>query len=365
MHPAIELLKEKNKKVVLAITGGGTEAIVALLEQGGASSVILDAQVPYACEALTKYLGRSPDKYCSKETACTMAATAWYNATKLGASMNDAVGVGVCCSLIREGIESPELYPDGNKRRHCAYIAIHTKEETQTYEVKLNELGIDRKIQEQKIGSCIVSTLELLCEEQRNPFWYLDDTDMVDGDKYSLKNIVNENARIPDQGLFGFKIGGEPSKIVFPGSFNPFHDGHKAICEHVYKKYGEKICFEISLTNFDKPPVDYFSLYQRIASLPKDEEFFGGICVTNTPLFDDKIKVFPNHSFVVGADTWNRILTANSSIVESDELKLIVVPRHGVEVLDWLPFNNINVHSFSLEQDFVGLDISSSQIRNK
>ena len=74
----------------------------------------------------------------------------------------------------------------------------------------------------------------------------------------------------------------------------------------------QPVHFEISLTNVDKPPIDFISLSQRLDSLRKykDEVFMGGVCLTNAPLFLQKADLFPNSTFIIGADTFNRLFDA-------------------------------------------------------
>ena len=56
-------------RIVIAVTGGGSRAISALLGVPGASRSILAAVVPYAAEALIDWLGGRPDEFCSERTA--------------------------------------------------------------------------------------------------------------------------------------------------------------------------------------------------------------------------------------------------------------------------------------------------------
>ena len=78
------------------------------------------------------------------------------------------------------------------------------------------------------------------------------------------------------------------------------------------KKLDEPVYFEISLTNVDKPPIDFISLSQRLDSLReyKGKAFVGRVCTFIAPLFLQKAALFPNSTFIVGADTINRIFDA-------------------------------------------------------
>jgi len=104
----------------------------------------------------------------------------------------------------------------------------------------------------------------------------------------------------------------EEIKLVFSGSFDPCHKNHVFMAMCASKEYNAPVHFEISLTNVDKPPIDFISLSQRLDSLRKykDKAFMGGVCLTNAPLFLQKADLFPNSTFIIGADTFNRLFDA-------------------------------------------------------
>jgi len=136
--------------------------------------------------------------------------------------------------------------------------------------------------------------------------------------------------------------------IIFPGSFNPPHEGHmmlaRAAVKYIWDKqkkqqqqqkrqdptiilYEEQtpcVVFEMSITNADKPPMDLSEVMRRIQlfcssslDLPQD----WSILLTSTPLFVEKILLFSNvvldtktsnydekPTVVIGSDTLIRIL---------------------------------------------------------
>ena len=64
----VEGIHASGRRCVLAITGGGSGAIAALLRVPGGSRVLLEAIVPYERGALVELLGREPEQACSAET---------------------------------------------------------------------------------------------------------------------------------------------------------------------------------------------------------------------------------------------------------------------------------------------------------
>ena len=97
----IEQIHAAATPLVLAITGGGSGAISALLEVPGASATVLEAVVPYSSTALEQWLGGPVDHYCSERTARAMAMAAFERARKLSdADPHTLRGIGATASLV-------------------------------------------------------------------------------------------------------------------------------------------------------------------------------------------------------------------------------------------------------------------------
>lgn len=120
---------------------------------------------------------------------------------------------------------------------------------------------------------------------------------------------------------------------VYAGSFNPLHDGHKAIYKnmpvgnycndggyysfsgivHAGKVIGTSL-FELSINRFDKPPVSVHELEQRLSQFVG----YAPVLITNVAKFSEKAGVLRGNYkvvFHVGADTITRLLN-HSSIQE-------------------------------------------------
>jgi hypothetical protein len=119
---AIARIHNSGKRCVIAVTGGGSEAIARLLAVPGASRFLLEARVPYCTAALDEFLGARPEQYCSDRTARAIAMAAYWRATKLAGSdaLDDAgqwIGLGATASLAS----------DRPKRgRHRLHAALQT-----------------------------------------------------------------------------------------------------------------------------------------------------------------------------------------------------------------------------------------------
>jgi len=93
---------------------------------------------------------------------------------------------------------------------------------------------------------------------------------------------------------------------VLPGSFNPRHAGHIGLAETASAILGAPIHFELSAINVDKPALTADEIRRRLA------QFTGEATVelTRAPTFVEKSRLFPGVTFVIGADTVERLVAA-------------------------------------------------------
>jgi hypothetical protein len=97
--------------------------------------------------------------------------------------------------------------------------------------------------------------------------------------------------------------------LIFPGAFNPPHQGHLRMAEDAERRLGHPLAWELSLANVDKPPLDFLTLRHRFEAIRKADPR-RPVVVTRAPTFCEKAELFPGATFVVGADTLDRIADA-------------------------------------------------------
>lgn len=302
----IVAIHAKDTKAVLAITGGGTDAIGNLLRFGGGSNTLLEAVVPYHQTAFDEFVGGKPDRYCSPEAARDLAMAAFLRAYKLTERELGLVGIGATCSLAKGG-------PERAGRVHHAFIALQTPTQTKTRSVKFPQGEFSREQEEDFVAGFI---LDLLSEEAGVTgfprYWPLNtgkfDETVAFADRH-IFNLIRGYTQLVTTPLT-FAGNGRP-RVVFPGSFNPIHADHIRMAKVATEITGSPVAFEISVHNVEKPPLNYQSIQDRTQSIlaehQKDPSFAQAICLTNAPLFEQKAVIFPNSTFVVGFDTIERI----------------------------------------------------------
>jgi hypothetical protein len=117
----------------------------------------------------------------------------------------------------------------------------------------------------------------------------------------------HEHGRQPWQELMEGRrayLGDFPQRpVMFPGSFNPPHQGHRQMVQHATARLGLRVHLEISVTNADKPELDYLTIKHRTSQA----ETLGPVVLTRAAKFVDKSRLFPGATFLIGADTALRL----------------------------------------------------------
>ncbi|MDR2170737.1 MAG: hypothetical protein LBP59_11395 [Planctomycetaceae bacterium] len=139
--------------------------------------------------------------------------------------------------------------------------------------------------------SC-VQTDSVLCE----------DVEVVEGD---LKSGGRDNVQVGSAADCVFNRYAEYMQAIFPGAFNPVHLGHLGMKRFAERRLGCRVALEISISNTDKPMVDYIDLWFRLCEIERacSDQI---VWLTQTPLFEEKSEIFRGATFIVGADTLRR-----------------------------------------------------------
>lgn len=374
----------------LAVTGGGMQAIPWFLTVPGASSCILSATVPYARAASDKFL--SDNSYpleqplgCNKESTLHLAKVAYLQACDLllrgegsafpvaSQCVNDISSiVGVACTAALVS-STPKKGP------HRCNVAIYSSTaqggQGTVYSLTLNKGQRDRIGEDAVCARLILDAVAAQVAVQLMPDSKLhtavktsaasndapnDSTgsdEVVEVDTQAPTDALdNLYARRSKHALYFSKSTHSPTgteqhitdflcmenatlperTLVYPGSFNPLHEGHLALVRaelsrlediHRSNTVGTDksdafkpplVVFEIGALNADKPPLAREEIMRRLQQFDTvNNPMFSAMGVTNfavsitsEPLFVGKAGIFRGCSFLIGADTMIRLVNS-------------------------------------------------------
>ena len=310
----IDQLRQIGSQLVLVATGGGSEAIPLLLTEPGASAVVLEAVVPYCRQAIDQLLGGSQEAYCSDLTARRLAVAAWQRCVDLGAATDEAVGLAVTASL-------RSLKP--KRGQHRLFAAVHRLAGTATASLSLKK-GVRSRAEEERLAA-VVSLDLLLTVAGGKPAatWGEELQALLRPGEHVVRGIshppgtwqrlfagtaaaVAIGSADDEQGESMLAAAGNRQRVtgrlLFSGSFAPLHEGHLAMARIAEEIAERPVEWELSVTNVDKPMLDFIELTQRVA------QFDGRpLWLTRAATFIEKIDLFPESTFIMGADTYLRL----------------------------------------------------------
>ncbi len=374
-------------KLSLYTSGGCTSILGWLSLLPGSSKVIVETQNPYSKSALMTLLGYKPNSFVNLKTAKDLSLKAFVNCQRLLYLESDnkiqfeqdrILGVGITGAL-RSNYEKKGL--------HHVYVTLMDQKNSTTYYINLEKTSNrSREEEDQFIGLNIINLINssnklptLIGETfDSDSISVVENVDTIDSVFPLLSDGIMNIIYLPNGKYLVNQI--LKKCAVIPGSFNPIHEGHIALgeeianCQQISK---EDVIFELSAANPDKGEISRKEIETRISAIV--EKGFSAM-LTKIPFFYSKNEYLRDGYFIVGADTYKRIVNVkyydNSRDIMISKLtefakyqnNLIVAPRLNpetdkVESLKDFEIPDI-LKGLAKEVEF-RKDISSTEIRNK
>jgi nicotinic acid mononucleotide adenylyltransferase len=276
-------------RISIACTGAGAGLQKMIWDRSGISSILVEANFPYATDASDAFLGFKPERYCSESMAVAMAMQCYYRAYLPGGPK--AIGMGLCASVSSNRVRR------GEHRVHAAWFSDH---------------------------GCKVFSMVLPKEHLENPriedgisadFLGLQTLYSAVGDPTSLGEIKEQDGMgLAREVLFSrpyFTASGKRQTIdesgveaLFPGAFNPPHEGHFGMIDNFRYISGLNPTLHITVEPPHKPALSLSDMLQRAKLLEGYDRMF----TQCDSLYLDKARSFPCTPMIIGSDALQRML---------------------------------------------------------
>lgn len=325
LRHAIEQIHASSMQAVLYVTGGASTALAWILAVPGASNTVLEALVPYSRNSFASALSKAsfPEltSSVSLQAAHALAASAYCRAVSLAKPGTPVVGIAATCALA-------SVPPRRSAQRAC--IATYSADRVIEYHLDFTKADVSRERQESLASRLFLQALHDAVNPSSPPSIsnqiplslsyespltlvrdHLQGGDVLHQPKVNdfpdpIRAVLSGDAQFVERLNGNWNRDANRSNLIFPGSFNPLHDGHLQLMEAALLENLSAVpAFEISVANPDKASIDEETLQERIRHIP--EKY--GVIVSRAPLFSQKANMYGGVKFVVGIDTAIRILS--------------------------------------------------------
>lgn len=309
-------------------SGVGSKVQNELWMTPGTSSFLVGASFPYSTDDTNEFLGFKPDSYCSREEALQLAMEAFMRAKRHGLSGSGkspgrAVGVA-----ITGAVASIKGAPRrGEHRFHVALVDDHgALHELVTLPKDSGEAA--RKLDD---GAAGVVFQRMITRAQAEPLDIEREVVVPDqelrGTFFKHPYFSQSGARFPEV---------QDVSTFFPGSFSPLHEGHQLMAAET-EEHGDPVAYMICADSVHKRPLSVPEMLSRAAQfrLERLDGHCGRVLFTQgDPLFVDKFKAHPQSKFLMGVDTFIRMLDPKWGPARAEVLEAIERYEIHVQVSD-------------------------------
>lgn len=351
--------KASGNRFVFTTTGGGFSSYSYLMGRPGASGTVLQLNGPYAQEATLKYIENPVESFASLEAANELSITSLKQCREIMTNSKESIydlsclkncyGVGVSAAL------ATNRWLKGHHRIH---IVVTSDTSRFMFSVNLykgyppdpetpEKIFRSRTEEDELCGKLVIFIIAYICKVVTKEFFFeslykdnflnISDTFTFREDVFNnpierlLKSVypqfgtreetVNSILCLPNQDeTFTFLINSSlKNALIFPGSFNPLHQGHVTALNSSCDSNDSDGVYELCITNVDKPSLTTIEIEKRLEQFKFPNKI--PIVLTNAPLFVDKAKLFPGSSYGIGIDLVIRLI--NPKYSEDDEEVMI------------------------------------------
>jgi nicotinic acid mononucleotide adenylyltransferase len=309
-HDLKELLNHKFKLFVYA-TGAGAGIQKDLWSVPGCSSFLVGAEFTYDSVETIRAIGHEPESFCSKKTSIELAMAAYMRAYNVNDVTDNFVGLGLTASVASS---------KAHRGEHRVFATVISDKNCITISALLKKgEGVEQRIIDGNISDEIAKSL-LFAALGVPPVFSKDISsyEVAYPSDEELVSLIMERPYFRANGLrTGFEREWIQSRnlprplIIYPGTFNPYHLGHKGCADSaeaklIYdKKEKPQLVYATCINPAHKPPPTAVDLLKK-ASQMKGNNF---LLTKDDALYVEKARIYSDSIFVMGADALITLLS--------------------------------------------------------
>lgn len=376
-------LLDRIPAVYVIATGAGAGFQKQLWDIPGASAFLVGAEFPYKMEVTSTLLGFTPEHFVSEETSLELAMAAYMKAYDTKEHRSNVIGIGLSGSVasLKE-----------HRGDHRVFASVISDRAKFTLSITINK-GKGQQVREEDgliadelLRQALLRVLDL--QEESSPLFkgHVLTHEVKDHSDEELTTLIMKRPYFQANGLrTGFQleidgyVGCPRGVVLYPGTFNPLHLGHKGCADNAEALFIEErhrkpqVVYATCINPAHKPPPTAVDLLRK-ASQMKGNNF---LLTQNDALYIEKARAFPFATFVIGADVLLTLLdpkwTTDPKALIDEFVKLgtrfYVVGRVVQQQFVTL-YHVINQYPGLLPEDnfqhlFGRWDISSTELRNQ
>ncbi|MGH9462239.1 MAG: hypothetical protein ACRD1X_13535 [Vicinamibacteria bacterium] len=299
----MNLLDHPSKPWIYCVTSGaGASLQWTLWATPGASEYFAGGSFPYATYETDRFLGYTPESYCSPDEAVELALEAYCRACESLPEGRTPVGLAVTASVasLRE-----------HRGDHRIHVAVATPKDVLRFTETLRKgVGLDARNNDEHYATATASLL-LSCAMEGKPLHWGPLACQPRLTDAELRQLFFAHPYFGWNGRREKALPFTKDVVLLPGAFNPIHQGHRDMAIAVYGRTKKPVCYMITADSPHKPALTVQDLLSRAAMFRRERRAAIGVQVLFTegdPLYIDKVRRFPGIGFAIGADAALRML---------------------------------------------------------
>ncbi len=291
-----DLLTSTGSLLHVSCTGAGIDFLHRLWAQPGVSRYLVGAQLPYGASQLQSFLGFKPSGAAVCEhTALHMAMESFAQAAEFQvtqASPGNPIGLGLSAAVASDRL------PRGAQR---AFVAVVSQAGARVVSVQLEKStgAAARQDHDQTVSELARAVLGHVVSGGDSAGMDASDTAM---ELFFERPTFNGD---------GTRSHATQSGFYLPATLNPIHDGHRSALRSAEYALGRRGTYLVTSSSVHKPTLTVPEMLQKVGMLRAErwlDHCRGFEFSCDDPLFVDKAEQRPGSTFVIGADTMQRML---------------------------------------------------------